>query len=496
MPITFSRLAPDHALLDAYLRDGNEDTFRALMARYLPMVESISMRVVGDRQLAQEVAQNTFTLLARKARTFSNEITISSWLFKTARYEALRLHRNETTRQRKMADFARATNAKEADPPAEQALHILLDEALARMAEGDRQTLLLRYVDGLSIREIAGWLGKSEAAAQKRLERLIQKLRERLLKQQGHTVTGTTITAALSTQFTPTAQALSCAQLAPDCLAQAANISPFGKLSAMTIKAFSPLTITALIGFGSLIAWQVHDLRATSIQIGTLQQAMAVVPEQATIARPLLPQEVAAASTEPAPQELPPIIVPPTPEDGMRQWVEHKMKEADWHKRYNNRVLPPDTREREEFERQRSLWVASTSSLMLSQMLIMKSFEDEDTAQMAGLFVVGYKLALGPSEPELKTLTTLTSLALKAKKESRKIHPQGTPESQEAVSAIETDLIAGVLDTMGESGKERFLEVFGHHPLSSMSLGFPIVYDSEAERDAGMKKFGFQPKAP
>lgn len=56
MPITFSRLAPDHALLDAYLRDGNEDTFRALMARYLPMVESISMRVVGDRQLAQEVA--------------------------------------------------------------------------------------------------------------------------------------------------------------------------------------------------------------------------------------------------------------------------------------------------------------------------------------------------------------------------------------------------------------------------------------------------------
>ena len=492
---------PDRALLEAYLRDGDEDTFRALVARYLPMVEAISMRVVEDRQLAQEVAQNAFALLARKAQRLSSDITISGWLFRTARYEAMRLRRNESTRQRKLSEFAQAAEIA-AMPNVDPAIQEPLDEALSRLGERDRQAILLRYVEGFSSREIADWLGKSEAAAKKQLERILQKLRQRLA-QRGHATTAATLTTTLSIQFTPKASALASARIASTCLAQVSSHTPIHaciqSVLVMHNKVFSSLITIALLGLSARVGWQIHDLRAGEGKLAVLRQEAAAPLESTSEMVPAsLDQETIplASKATPETRTVPHIEIPATPEDGMRQWVRHKIKEAALHKRYHNRVLSPGTPDRAEYERQRELWSTSASNLMFSQSLVMSVLETNDVDAMTRLYRVAYEEGLAPSASQLEALTGITKQAIQAKAESRRAHPQGTPKSKEEVDAIEADLIDDIGKTIGESGRQRFVEIFSPHPLTTMNLGFPMVFDSEEQRASTMDKLGIETDTP
>ena len=59
--------ASDAALLDRFVRRKDEDAFAALLARHGPMVLSVCRRVLDDAHAAEDAAQATFLVLARKA---------------------------------------------------------------------------------------------------------------------------------------------------------------------------------------------------------------------------------------------------------------------------------------------------------------------------------------------------------------------------------------------------------------------------------------------
>src|SRR6185503_5595986 len=119
----------------------------------------------------------TFMKLAREARRLAPDTILSAWLYQVTRREAIDVTRREARRQlrEQIATEMNAMNATDADWT-----HIepLLDEAMHALDETDRTAVLLRYFENKSLREVGATLGTSENAAQKRLARAVERLRE------------------------------------------------------------------------------------------------------------------------------------------------------------------------------------------------------------------------------------------------------------------------------------------------------------------------------
>ena len=87
-------------LLAEYASHGSEAAFRELVARYINLVYSTALRLVGgDTQLADDVTQTVFIGLARKGRTLSSKVMLGGWLHQYTYHVAARTMRSERRRQ-------------------------------------------------------------------------------------------------------------------------------------------------------------------------------------------------------------------------------------------------------------------------------------------------------------------------------------------------------------------------------------------------------------
>src|SRR4029079_976700 len=141
------------------------------------LVYSAALRQVRSPQLAEEVAQATFLSLARDANRLTPDTLLAAWLYRVAHRTAANVVRREARRQlrEQIATEMNTMNATAADWT-----HIepLLDEAMHALDDTDRAAVLLRYFENKSLREIGATLGTSDDAAQKRLGRALERLRE------------------------------------------------------------------------------------------------------------------------------------------------------------------------------------------------------------------------------------------------------------------------------------------------------------------------------
>jgi RNA polymerase sigma factor (sigma-70 family) len=167
----------DTKLLARYASHHAEDAFAELVRRHLGLVYSAAVRQVRAPQLAEEVAQSAFIKLARHAGQLAPATVLPAWLYQVTRREAIDVVRREASRQlrEQIATEMNAMNATDADWT-----HIepLLDEAMHALDDTDRTAVLLRYFENKSLREVGATLGTSENAAQKRLGRAVERLRE------------------------------------------------------------------------------------------------------------------------------------------------------------------------------------------------------------------------------------------------------------------------------------------------------------------------------
>ncbi len=163
--------------LRQYAAHNSEEAFAALVRRHLDLVYSAALRQVRSPELAEEVAQSVFADLASNSLKLKPDTILTAWLYQVTRHTAIDVVRREARRQirEQVASEMNAMNATAADWTY---IETLLDEAMDALDDTNRAAVLLHYLENKSLREVGRILGTSEDAAQKRVSRAVERLRE------------------------------------------------------------------------------------------------------------------------------------------------------------------------------------------------------------------------------------------------------------------------------------------------------------------------------
>ena len=171
-------MTPEDRLLRRYAADDSQSAFDELVRRHYGFVLAVCGRKLQDPELAEDAAQAVFILLARKAPSFRPGTVLSGWLFQTAILVCRNTHRAEMRRkryeQRAMREMDVATGETDG---IWNAIEPHLDDALARLSGPERDAVLLRYVEEMTLHEVGAALGITAAAAHKRISRALDRLR-------------------------------------------------------------------------------------------------------------------------------------------------------------------------------------------------------------------------------------------------------------------------------------------------------------------------------
>ena len=187
----------DSELLIQYTR-GSDQAFAELVRRHLDLVFAAALRQVGgDRHRAEDVVQQVFIDLARKARTLTAHPTLVGWLHASTRYTALNFLRREQRRARREEQSDLRNITAEGTEARWEQIRPVIDEALHELDEDDRQSVLLRFFGQQPFGAIAAQLGISENAAQKRVDRALDRLNT-ALKRRGISSTAVALAVALA----------------------------------------------------------------------------------------------------------------------------------------------------------------------------------------------------------------------------------------------------------------------------------------------------------
>ncbi|HUA37657.1 MAG TPA: sigma-70 family RNA polymerase sigma factor [Candidatus Sulfopaludibacter sp.] len=173
----------DWDLLRQFARENSQDAFGEIVRRHLNLVYSAALRQARSPQLAEEIAQSVFADLARNAGKLKPDAILTAWLYAVTRRTAIDVIRKESRRHLREQiatemNNMNATGSSAGVPPAWSEIEPLLDDAMAALEEADRSAVLLRYFENKSLREVGESLSASEDAAQKRVSRAVERLRE------------------------------------------------------------------------------------------------------------------------------------------------------------------------------------------------------------------------------------------------------------------------------------------------------------------------------
>lgn len=186
----------DNQLLRRFRQTADARAFALLVKRHQPMVYSVCYHVLGHQQDAEDAFQATFMVLAKNAKQIRKTAALADWLYGVAYRISLQVRRK---RSRSLSDQEeQQVESPYTDPldrlTAQYQSSVAFEE-LAKLPSRLRGPMILRYLDGLSNREVAEELNLSESAVEGRLKRAKAKLRIQLVK---HGVTMTVAAAAFS----------------------------------------------------------------------------------------------------------------------------------------------------------------------------------------------------------------------------------------------------------------------------------------------------------
>ena len=172
------------------LSDGEVEALEGLYDRYSPLVFSIAVRVLTDRQLAEDVTQEVFLRLWRRPWSYDpGRGKFRSWLMSVTRNRSLDERRRVVRRLRQedsdddgMPEIA--APGRFHDPQLEAVLadeRRAVREAMTRLPPAQREVIELAYFGGLTQVEVAALTGEPLGTVKTRIRLGIQKLRVALV---------------------------------------------------------------------------------------------------------------------------------------------------------------------------------------------------------------------------------------------------------------------------------------------------------------------------
>lgn len=156
-------------------RDGDQEAFGELYRRFGRLVHGILLARLPAPEVP-DLVQEVFLLAWRKLSSLRKPAAFVSWLATLARRTVADHYRSASRRPTTTAGDAPPPSV----PPELTAEGLAVFEALSRIPEAYREPLMLRLVEGMSGREIAGATGLTEGSVRVNLCRGMKKLRAAL----------------------------------------------------------------------------------------------------------------------------------------------------------------------------------------------------------------------------------------------------------------------------------------------------------------------------
>ena len=193
-PAGAPRVDRDAALVEA-LRRGDEAAPELLLETYGDRVYRLAIRITGNEQDAEEVAQDALWTATRKIETFKGESAFGSWVYRITANTAYQKLRGRRSRRNEVLwddlqpvfdDHRRHSepvvdwSGKAEEPALQTELRTVLTTAINELPADYRTAFLMHDVEGLSNPEIAETLHLSLPAVKSRVHRSRLFLRERL----------------------------------------------------------------------------------------------------------------------------------------------------------------------------------------------------------------------------------------------------------------------------------------------------------------------------
>lgn len=195
--------APSDQEAVASAKAGDHEGFRILVERYQGRVYRLALRVLRDEEQARDAAQEAFLKVYRSIGRFEGRSSFYTWLYRLVLNLCLDMKRRDRSARHvewteEAAESARADTGFTDEPAAsardaaesgpagdlERAeVRRKVAEAIDTLPDVQRETLVLREVDGLSYAEIAESLGISKGTVMSRLHYARKKIQKILLEE-------------------------------------------------------------------------------------------------------------------------------------------------------------------------------------------------------------------------------------------------------------------------------------------------------------------------
>jgi RNA polymerase sigma-70 factor (ECF subfamily) len=162
------------------LRERDAEAFRSLIERLQQPITGYLHRLVGDREVALDLAQDTFVQVYKEIDKTSRDLSLDAWIYRIATNYGLRY-----LNRKRLKQFVRLESRENFDeslavagPEDQTETRILIQQALGTMKPKDAAVLQLHYGNGFTYQEIGQVMDMSSEAVRKCVARSVEKFRK------------------------------------------------------------------------------------------------------------------------------------------------------------------------------------------------------------------------------------------------------------------------------------------------------------------------------
>ncbi len=158
---------------------GDKEALETLYSRYVDSVYRFMYYRTGDRAVAEDLTADVFAAMLKAIPRYRERgVPFGAWLFRIARAQWVDYQRREERRRTLPLYEDVSSEPSVRSSPDDILSHVYFSSLLRHLTEEQQEVVLLRFVGGLSHKEIAEVIGSNPDAVKAKVHRAVQRLRK------------------------------------------------------------------------------------------------------------------------------------------------------------------------------------------------------------------------------------------------------------------------------------------------------------------------------